>query len=224
MTVQDLIKNKGNQVCCGCTACKTVCPKQCITMVEDNEGFLYPKVDTNLCIDCQACVKACPFHNPAEENKPKSVYAALNKNEEIRKDSSSGGVFTILAEKVINEGGVVFGAKFTDDWQVEIVPTETIEGLAAFRGSKYLQAKMGNSLSLAKKYLREGRKVLFSCTPCQIAGLKHYLRKDYENLLAVDFVCHGVPSPKVWRMYLDEVTQAGKRAISDIKFRDKPQG
>lgn len=224
MTVQDLIKNKGNQVCCGCTACKTVCPKQCITMVEDNEGFLYPKVDTNLCIDCQACVKACPFHNPAEENKPKSVYAALNKNEEIRKDSSSGGVFTILAEKVINEGGVVFGAKFTDDWQVEIVPTETIEGLAAFRGSKYLQAKMVNSLSLAKKYLKEGRKVLFSGTPCQIAGLKHYLRKDYENLLAVDFVCHGVPSPKVWKMYLDEVTQAGKRAISDIKFRDKPQG
>ena len=188
MTVQDLIKNKGNQVCCGCTACKTVCPKQCITMVEDSEGFLYPKVDTNLCIDCQACLRVCPFHNPTEEAKPKSVYAALNKNEEIRK------------------------------------PTETIEGLAAFRGSKYLQAKMGNSLSLAKKYLREGRKVLFSGTPCQIAGMKHYLRKDYDNLLAVDFVCHGVPSPKVWRMYLDEVTQAGKRAISDIKFRDKPQG
>lgn len=224
MTVQDLIKNKGNQVCCGCTACKTVCPKQCITMVEDGEGFLYPKVDTNLCIDCQACVRVCPFHNPAEEAKPKNVYAALNKNEEIRKASSSGGVFTILAEKVINEGGVVFGAKFTDDWQVEIVPTETIEGLAAFRGSKYLQAKMGDSLSLAKKFLREGHKVLFSGTPCQIAGLKHYLRKDYDNLLAVDFVCHGVPSPKVWKMYLDEVTQAGKRAISDIKFRDKPKG
>lgn len=193
-------------------------------MVEDDEGFLYPKVDTNLCIDCQACVRVCPFHNPAEEDKPKSVYAAFNTNEEIRKDSSSGGVFTILAEKVINEGGVVFGAKFTDDWQVEIVPTETIEGLAAFRGSKYLQAKMANSLSLAKKYLKEGRKVLFSGTPCQIAGLRHYLRKDYENLLAVDFVCHGVPSPKVWRMYLDEVTQAGKRAISDVKFRDKPNG
>lgn len=119
MTVQDLIENKGNQVCCGCTACKTVCPKQCITMVEDSEGFLYPKVDTNLCIDCQACVRVCPFHNPAEEAKPKNVYAALNKNEEIRKDSSSGGVFTILAEKVINEGGIVFGAKFTDDWQVK---------------------------------------------------------------------------------------------------------
>ena len=193
-------------------------------MVEDGEGFLYPKIDTNLCIDCQACVRVCPFHNPEEENKPKSVYAALNNNEEIRKDSSSGGVFTILAEKVINEGGVVFGAKFTDDWQVEIVPSETIEGLAAFRGSKYLQARMGDSMKLARKYLQEGRKVLFSGTPCQIAGLKHYLRKDYDNLLAVDFVCHGVPSPKVWQMYLKEVTDAGRRAIKDIKFRDKPNG
>ena len=193
-------------------------------MVEDGEGFLYPKIDTNLCIDCQACVRVCPFHNPEEENKPKSVYAALNNNEEIRKDSSSGGVFTILAEKVINEGGVVFGAKFTDDWQVEIVPSETIEGLAAFRGSKYLQARMGNSLKQCKQYLRDGRKVLFSGTPCQIAGLKHYLRKDYDNLIAVDFVCHGVPSPKVWERYLKEVTEAGKRAIQDIKFRDKPQG
>lgn len=224
MTVQNLIENNGNQACCGCTACKTVCPKQCITMSEDAEGFLYPKVDASLCIDCQACVRVCPFHNPAKEEKPQSVYAALNKNEEIRRDSSSGGMFTILAEKVIKDGGVVFGARFTDDWRVEIVPTETIDGLAAFRGSKYLQAQMGSSLVLAKKYLQEGRKVLFSGTPCQIAGLRHYLRKDYDNLLAVDFVCHGVPSPKVWKMYLDEVSKASQRAISDIKFRDKPQG
>ena len=224
MNIQELIAEKGKVSCCGCTACRIICPKQCISMKEDPEGFLYPHVDTTLCIDCEACVKVCPFHNPAEESSPESVFAAINENEEIRRESSSGGIFTMLAEKVINEGGVVFGARYTDDWQVEIVPTETTEGLAAFRGSKYLQAKMGNSLSLAKKYLREGRKVLFSGTPCQIAGLKHYLRKDYDNLLAVDFVCHGVPSPKVWRMYLDEVTQAGKRAISDIKFRDKPQG
>jgi coenzyme F420-reducing hydrogenase beta subunit len=193
-------------------------------MAEDAEGFLYPEVDASLCIDCQACVRVCPFHNPSKEEKPQSVYAALNKNEEIRRDSSSGGMFTILAEKVIKDGGVVFGARFIDDWQVEIVPSETIEGIAAFRGSKYLQARMGSSLALAKKYLQEGRKVLFSGTPCQIAGLRHYLRKDYDNLLAVDFVCHGVPSPKVWKMYLDEVSEAGQRAISDIKFRDKPQG
>lgn len=142
MTVHNLIENNGNQACCGCAACKTVCPKQCITMAEDAEGFLYPEVDASLCIDCQACVRVCPFHNPAKEDKPQNVYAALNKNEKIRRESSSGGVFTILAEKVIEDGGVVFGARFTDDWQVEIVPTETMEGLAAFRGSKYLQAQI----------------------------------------------------------------------------------
>lgn len=224
MNIEELIDSQSKDSCCGCTACKFACPKHCITLEEDSEGFLYPKVDASLCIDCQVCVKVCSFHNPAEEEKSKSVYAALNKNEEIRKESSSGGIFTILAENIIQDGGVVFGAKFTDDWQVDIVPTETIEGLAAFRGSKYLQARMGDSLILTKRYLQEGRKVLFSGTPCQIAGLKHYLRKDYDNLLAIDFVCHGVPSPKVWKKYLDEVTQADKQVISDIKFRDKPQG
>lgn len=214
----------GSDKCCGCTACMSVCPKQCISMEVDSEGFLYPVVDQSLCIDCEACVRTCPFHHPAESHKPEEVYAAINTNEGIRMESSSGGVFTIMAEKVINGGGVVFGAKYTDDWQVEIVPAESIDELAAFRGSKYLQARMGNSLQQCKQFLRDGRKVLFSGTPCQIAGLKHYLRKDFDNLIAVDFVCHGVPSPKVWGRYLSEVTNAGRKAIRDIKFRDKPQG
>lgn len=214
----------GSDKCCGCTACMSVCPKQCISMEVDGEGFLYPVVDQSLCIDCEACVRTCPFHHPAESHKPEEVYAAINTNEGIRMESSSGGVFTIMAEKVINGGGVVFGAKYTDDWQVEIVPAESIDELAAFRGSKYLQARMGNSLQQCKQFLRDGRKVLFSGTPCQIAGLKHYLRKDFDNLIAVDFVCHGVPSPKVWGRYLSEVTNAGRKAIRDIKFRDKPQG
>lgn len=214
----------GSDKCCGCTACMSVCPKQCISMEVDGEGFLYPVVDQSLCIDCEACVRTCPFHHPAESHKPEEVYAAINTNEGIRMESSSGGVFTMMAEKVINDGGVVFGAKYTTDWQVEIVPAESIDELAAFRGSKYLQARMGNSLQQCKQFLRDGRKVLFSGTPCQIAGLKHYLRKDFDNLIAVDFVCHGVPSPKVWGRYLSEVTNAGRKAIRDIKFRDKPQG
>lgn len=218
------IVTEGSDKCCGCTACLSVCPKHCITMSEDKEGFLYPKVDGSLCIDCEQCVIVCPFHNPSESSIPTDVYAAYNKEEEIRLESSSGGVFTLMAEKIINEGGVVFGARFTDDWQVQIVPTETIDGLAAFRGSKYLQASVGNSYKQTKEYLMQGEKVLFSGTPCQIAGLKHYLRKNYNNLLTMDFVCHGVPTPKVWRMYLQEVTEAGKKAILDIKFHDKPNG
>lgn len=193
-------------------------------MKEDKEGFLYPLVDESVCIDCEQCVKVCPFHNPLEPTKPVDVYAAYNKDEYIRWQSSSGGVFTMMAEKVIREGGVVFGARFTKDWQVEIAPTETIDGLAVFRGSKYLQAIVGDSFKQVKMYLKQGKKVLFSGTPCQTAGLKHYLRKEYDNLITVDFVCHGVPSPKVWRMYLKEVTDAGKKAIKDIKFRDKPNG
>lgn len=218
------IVSLGSEKCCGCTACHSVCPKKCITMKEDNEGFLYPIVDNALCIDCQQCVKVCPFYNPYNEEKPIKVYAAYNNSESIRLQSSSGGIFTMMAEKAIKEGGVVFGARFTKDWQVEIVPTENIEELAAFRGSKYLQAQVGESFKQAKDYLRQGRKVLFSGTPCQIAGLRHYLRKDYDNLLTVDFVCHGVPSPKVWSIYLSQITDAGKRAIKDIKFRDKPNG
>lgn len=218
------IVSYGSEKCCGCTACHSVCPKHCITMKEDKEGFLYPVVDKSLCIDCEQCIKVCSFHNPYNEEKPIKVYAAYNNTESIRLQSSSGGIFTLMAEKTIKEGGVVFGARFTKDWQVEIVPVEDIEGLAAFRESKYLQARVGESFKQAKDYLRQGRKVLFSGTPCQIAGLKHYLRKDYDNLLTVDFVCHGVPSPKVWAKYLSQVTDAGKKAIKDIKFRDKPNG
>lgn len=193
-------------------------------MTEDKEGFLYPVVDDKLCISCQQCIKVCPFHNPSEEKRTKEVYAAYNIDENIRLESSSGGIFTLIAEKIITDGGVVFGARFTSDWLVEIAPVDNKKGLSAFRGSKYLQAKVGDSYQQAKEYLRNGRKVLYSGTPCQIAGLRHYLRKDYENLLTVDFVCHGVPSPKVWRMYLKEIIEAGQRAIKDIKFRDKPNG
>lgn len=136
----------------------------------------------------------------------------------------SGGLFTLIAEKVIEEGGVVFGAKYTSDWQVEIVSAETSDELLDFQGSKYVQAKMGNFFIRIKELLNEDRKVLFSGTPCQIAGLKHYLKKDYDNLLVVDFVCHGVPSPKVWSKYIKEVSDAGIKAVTDMKFGDKPNG
>lgn len=214
----------GSEKCSGCTACQSVCPRQCISMTADGEGFLYPQVDTRRCVDCGLCVKVCPFHNPAPAARPAETLAARNNDEATRRASSSGGIFTLMAERVIAGGGVVFGAAFTRDWQVEIVPADTMDALARFRGSKYVQARMGDSLRTAKKLLREGRKVMFCGTPCQIAGLRHYLGKDYDNLLAIDFVCHGVPSPKVWARYLAETTGGGGTKAKDVKFRDKRGG
>lgn len=199
-----MISIKDKQDCCGCAACVQRCPKQCITLHEDNEGFLYPQVDESLCIDCGLCEKVCPVINQADERIPLGVYAAKNPNESVRMQSSSGGVFTMLAEHIIDEGGVVFGACFDERWEVVHSYAETKEALAKFRGSKYVQSKIGSTYQQAEGFLKSGRKVLFSGTPCQIAGLKKYLRKEYDNLLAVDFICHGVPSPGVFRTYLQE--------------------
>lgn len=244
------IKNKCD--CCGCAACVQRCPKQCITLHEDLEGFLYPQVDETCCIDCGLCEKVCPILNQADKRTPLGVYAAKNPDEEVRMQSSSGGVFTMLAERIIDEDGVVFGAGFDERWEVVHSYVETKEALALFRGSKYVQSKIGNTFQQAEFFLKNGRKVLFSGTPCQIAGLKKYLRKDYDNLLAVDFICHGVPSPGVFRTYLqEEINQVFARqgdgknsvlhpciplvtesdgleghgmAIQSISFRDKRNG
>lgn len=210
--------------CCGCSACTMKCPKHCITMQADNEGFLYPVVNKEDCIDCGLCEKVCHELHPYEQRKPLNVYAAINNDEEIRLKSSSGGIFYLLAEKTISEGGVVFGARFDDEWQVMLDYAETPEGVQPFMGSKYVQARTANAYKDAETFLKQGRKVLFSGSPCQIAGLHHYLRKEYENLTTVDFVCHGVPSPKVWQRYLDEVVTSGKQAINDVKFRNKSNG
>lgn len=211
-------------------------------MQEDEEGFLYPVVDKEVCVDCGLCEKVCPVLNQREERKPLEVYAAFNKNEEIRMQSSSGGIFTALAEQIIQEEGVVFGARFNEDWEVIHDYTETAAGLSVFRGSKYVQSRIGDTFNQAEQFLKQGRSVLFSGTPCQIAGLKLFLRKEYENLLTVDFICHGVPSPGVWRKYLEElIAREGRRKnsvlshsnpilpnsmrdISRIEFRNKRLG
>ena len=208
--------------CCGCNACVQHCPKSCITMQEDEEGFLYPIVDQEVCIDCGLCEKMCPVLNQGEERKPLQVYAANNPNEEIRMQSSSGGVFTLLAETIIQEGGVVFGARFNDDWEVIHDYTETQEGLAVFRGSKYVQSRIGDSYCQVEQFLKKGRKVMFSGTPCQIAGLNLFLRKEYNNLLTVDFICHGVPSPGVWKSYLEELIALQGNRKNSVLSHSKP--
>jgi len=193
------------ELCTGCNACYSICPAHCISIQEDPEGFLYPVIEKEKCTSCKKCENICPAAVKGNKRKPLSVYAARNPDEQIRRQSSSGGIFTLIAEYIIQKGGVVFGARFNDNWEVVHDYTETVEGLAVFRGSKYVQSRIGDTYIKTKNFLLAGRKVLFSGTPCQIAGLKAYLQKDYDNLLTVDLVCHGVPSPLVWKRYLDEV-------------------
>lgn len=220
----NMIHISDKSLCCGCSACAQSCPKKCISMIEDEEGFLYPNINNNICVDCGLCEKVCPVINSREPREPRIAFAAINLNEEIRMKSSSGGIFTMIAERIIDDNGVVFGARFDENWEVMHDYTENKNGLEAFRCSKYVQSRIGNTYKQAKIFLEQGRKVLFSGTSCQIAGLHHFLKKKYENLLTVDFVCHGTPSPKVWKMYLNEITTNCRNAISDIQFRNKDKG
>ena len=220
-----LSKKKG---CCGCSACASVCPKSSISMKRDEEGFLYPYVDKNTCIDCHLCEKVCPFINVEKAPKRHSkVFAAISKNKEVRLNSSSGGVFSEFAKTVIGKGGCVYGASFTDGWNVSHICVEHESDISLLCRSKYVQSIIDNTYKEAKKQLLKGRLVLFSGTSCQIAGLKHFLRKDYGNLITIEILCHGVPSPKVWNLYLKKFLEPHNYNISDIaaiSFRDKVQG
>lgn len=199
-----MIAIKEKKDCCGCGACVQSCPRNCITMHPDHEGFLYPRVNISNCTDCGLCERVCPVLSPGTNRKPVHTYIAKNLDDDVRQKSSSGGIFTLLAEKTLAAGGTVFGAKWNEDWELVHSGTDCIEGTAAFRGSKYLQSRTENVFGMVKHLLKEGRPVLFSGTPCQVAGLRRYLRRDYEHLLLVDFICHGAPSPGVFRHYLKE--------------------
>ena len=212
--------------CCGCGACMQICPKNCITMRADNEGFLYPVVDTSICVQCGACEKVCPFNSVYEQQKPLNTYGVINTNEQTRLTSSSGGAFTALARTILTQNGIVFGACFDKDCQVVIAYAEDEDSLEAFKGSKYVQARVGESFSKCKFFLIQNKIVLFSGTPCQISGLKHFLKRDYDNLYTVDVVCHGAPSPMVWETYLNwcKRQNPGLFPIRNISFRDKCSG
>lgn len=213
-----MIEIRKKKDCCGCTACKNICPQKCIKMKEDEEGFLYPMVDAESCINCGLCERVCPILHPYKPQKPLCIYAAKAKDEDIRMTSSSGGMFFVLAKKVIAEDGVVFGARFNDKWEVYHDYAETIFELQSFKQSKYVQSSIGNTYKSTEQFLKEGRKVLYTGTPCQIAGLKHYLRKEYTNLLTVDVICHGVPSPMIWRNYLEEVKMNACKSQSSVSY------
>ena len=210
--------------CTACSACVSVCPKGCIIMVEDKEGFLQPKIDAQQCILCHKCEKICPILNTEviSDDFETKAYAVINKDDEIRAQSSSGGVFFPLAKWVIEQGGVVFGARWNGKWEVVHDYAEDIEGIKAFMRSKYVQSVVGDTLKQAKEFLDSDRWVLYSGTPCQLGGLRSYLGKEYQKLIQVDLICHGVPSPRVWRSYLKDYF--GKEKILGIDFRDKQEG
>lgn len=191
------------EYCSGCTACASACPKGCIVMSADKNGFLYPMIDENTCIDCGLCEKLCPIVSPLNiTNDETKAYAAYSKDETIRFSSSSGGIFTELANIILQHGGAVFGAIYNEQFEVVHTCVENENELAKLRGAKYSQSDLQGIFEQIRNKLEAGQSVLFAGTPCQVGGLKSFLRKEYDNLLTVDFVCNSVPSPMAWREYV----------------------
>lgn len=220
-----MINIKNKQKCCGCEACRQTCPMQCIKMSEDEEGFCYPEVKKTICIDCKQCEAVCPIlHSTIQNSVDVTSYVAYSCDEQTRLISSSGGLFSIFAKKILKENGVVFGAAFDDSFMVHHIVIEREEELSLLQGSKYLQSRIYDSYKNAECFLKDGRKVLFSGTSCQIAGLKQYLKVKWPNLLTIDVLCHGVPSPKVWKRYLVDQENEYGASVQRTFFRHKKYG
>lgn len=224
MDINDIISLDTGE-CSGCTACYNMCPTQAIQMERDTEGFLYPKIDTERCIACELCYKVCiQAKQPLRKQYERVGYAVRAKEDNLCIQSSSGGVFSLLATVILKENGIVFGAVLDDELLVKHIAIDSIDMLDKLRGSKYMQSNMGNCYQYVKSLLEQGKKVLFSGTPCQIAGLKAFLNKEYDHLFLIDLICHGVPSPMVWKQYIDERQKREHITIKSVNFRDKKYG
>lgn len=212
--------------CTGCSACMNACLKGCITMQMNAEGFIHPIMDEQFCISCGKCEKSCPvLHSPVPPAQSKA-YAAINVDNDVRENSTSGGIFTLLSEYIIEKGGIVFGAAYCEDFSVSHQYVKTADPLQKFHGAKYVQSNIGLSYRQAKEFLDDDRYVLFSGTPCQIEGLQSFLGKPYEKLICVDLICHGIPSPEVWQHYVKyraDIDNGGTRPIY-INMRSKSTG
>lgn len=218
-------KNNNKTLCCGCRGCEQICPTKCIDMVEDEEGFFYPEIDEAKCINCGLCERVCPINDGGYINKksfedPKT-YAAYHKEELILDESTSGGAFTAIVQTYCDKDYAIFGAGFDENLVVRHSFVTDKNDIDKFRGSKYVQSEVGYSFKEAKQFLEEGNKVLFVGNPCQVAGLKNFLQKEYINLLCLDFVCHGVPSPKVFEAYKNDLMKKYNSEIVGINFRNK---
>ena len=188
--------------CTGCFACSNICPKDAITLPENNEGFYNPVIDEDKCINCSLCDKTCPRVEEKQYHTMQKAYYGWVNDLEVRKNSSSGGIFNLLSSKILKEGGVVYGASFNYDGILRLECHSTDEvSIQELQRSKYVQSHIGYAFRKIKENLIEGRKVLFCGTPCQVDGLKSFLRKEYTNLITVDFVCHGVPSMSLLNLH-----------------------
>lgn len=219
------IENKTN--CMSCAACYNICPTNAIKMVEDNEGFKYPQIDENKCIKCNLCEKVCPNINKIEKNenaKNPTVIAAWSKNNYVRLDSTSGGIFTELAKVLYKEDGYVCGAIYNEKWMVEHFISNDEKDIEKIRSSKYLQSDINDIYKKIKELLEQEKKVLICGSPCQISGLYSFLQKEYENLYTCDFICRGMNSPKIFKKYLENLELKYKSKVKKIKFKNKKYG
>ncbi len=212
--------------CCGCTACFNACPSSAIKMAPNGEGFDFPVIDGSLCIGCGLCEKVCPINNPpALYNEFVGGFIAQNEKQDVLLQSTSGGFIDALCECVLSDGSsTVFGVAFDNNFLPNHVAADSYEKAKAFRNSKYAQSNLGNTFSEIKGLLLNGKKVLFIGTPCQVGGLKAFLGKEYENLITVDLVCRSVPSPKLWRQYLDWQEKRYNSKIKSVSCRQKTYG
>lgn len=208
--------------CCGCHACYNICPSNAIEMITDSEGFLYPKISIEKCINCGKCIQSCPGIKSPNKNPLDKAYACYAKREEEHLSSSSGGFFAVLAKEILQEKGVICGAAFDDSVKVKHIVTDNALDLEKIKKTKYVQSTIGQAYSQIEELLKTRRKVLFSGTPCQVAGLKLYLGQDYDNLVCIDLICHGVPSPEVFARYLLE--KSGEHKVTAMSFRNKHPG
>lgn len=220
-----MIQIKDKADCCGCTACASICPKDAITMEPDTLGFKYPKVDLDKCIDCGLCEKVCAFNDNYDKSpnlKEPEIYAARHKDIHEIETSRSGAAFIAISDYILENGGIVYGVGYKDHFRVAHKRATTKEERNEFKGSKYVQSDLDGIFRQVKEDLKQGNTVLFSGTPCQTAGLNSYIGKKFrENLVLVDIVCHGVPSPYIWQDYLTYLENKYKSKIIKVNFRDK---
>lgn len=207
--------------CCGCSGCEQICPKNCISMKPDSEGFLYPEVDESICIECGICIKHCPILTDVSRCNIPKVYAAKYKDRGSTFKSTSGGLFIPIAKSVLSMGGVVFGCAYDENLVAKHIKVETEDELYQLQSSKYVQSDTRGIYKQVKTELQNGKEVLFSGTGCQAAGLRSFLGKDYGNLLITDIVCHGVPSPKLFKNYIDYMGKKLGGTLTSYNFRSK---